>query len=40
MLKNSKVVFFCHLKKLVRTETFGPYYACLVDERKGRGKMR
>ena len=27
MLKNSKVVFyFCHLKKLVRPETFGPYY--------------
>ena len=26
MLKNSKVVFyFCHLKKLVRPETFGPY---------------
>ena len=26
---NSKVVFFCHLKELVRPETFGPYYVCL-----------
>ena len=26
MLKNSKIVYFCHLKKLVRQETFGPYY--------------
>ena len=26
MLKNSKVVYFCHLKKLVGPETFGPYY--------------
>ena len=30
MLKNSKfAVFFCHLKKLVRPETFGPYYICV-----------
>ena len=26
MLKNSKLFYFCHLKKLVRPETFGPYY--------------
>ena len=26
MLKNSKFFYFCHLKKLVRPETFGPYY--------------
>ena len=26
MLKNNNVVYFCHLKKLVRPETFGPYY--------------
>ena len=26
MLKNTKVFYFCHLKKLVRPETFGPYY--------------
>ena len=25
MLKNSKLFYFCHLKKLVRPETFGPY---------------
>ena len=28
MLKNSKVFYFCHLKKLVRPEMFGPYYVC------------
>ena len=26
MLKNSKFVSFCHLKKLVRPETFGFYH--------------
>ena len=26
MLKNSKDFYFYHLKKLVRPETFGPYY--------------
>jgi hypothetical protein len=31
MLKNSKVVSFCHLKKLVRPETFGPYHICLIN---------
>ena len=25
MLKNSKLFDFCHLKKMVRPETFGPY---------------
>ena len=29
MLKNSKFVYFCHLKQLVRPETVGPYYVCL-----------
>ena len=26
MLKIAKLFYFCHLKKLVRPETFGPYY--------------
>ena len=26
MLKNRKLFYFCYLKKLVRPETFGPYY--------------
>ena len=26
MLKIAKLLYFCHLKKLVRPETFGPYY--------------
>ena len=30
MLKNSNVVYFCHLKKLVRPETFGPYYVVVT----------
>ena len=30
MLKNNKVVLFCHLKELVRPESFGPYYVSLV----------
>ena len=29
MLKNSKVVVFVTLKRLVRPETFGPYYVCM-----------
>ena len=32
MLKNSKVFYFCHLKKLVRPETFGPY--CVLEGEK------
>ena len=28
--KIAKLFYFCHLKKLVRPETFGPYYACGV----------
>ena len=28
MSKNSKFFYFCHLKKLVWPETFGPYYVC------------
>ena len=29
MLKKiAKLFYFCHLKKLVRPETFGPYYVC------------
>ena len=31
MLKNSKVVLFCHLKKLVRPETFGPYHVPRIN---------
>ena len=26
--KITKLFYFCHLKKLVRPETFGPYYVC------------
>ena len=26
MLKIAKLFYFCHLEKLVRPETFGPYY--------------
>ena len=26
--KIAKLFYFCHLKKLVRPETFGPYYVC------------
>ena len=26
--KTAKLFYFCHLKKLVRPETFGPYYVC------------
>ena len=29
MLKKAKFFYFCHLKKLVRPETFGPYYVGL-----------
>ena len=29
MLKIAKLFYFCHLKKLVRPETFGPYYVGL-----------
>ena len=29
MLKNSKLFYFCYLKKLVRPETFGPYYVAV-----------
>ena len=29
MLKNSKLFYFCHLKQLVRLETFGPYHVCV-----------
>jgi len=25
-LKNAELFYFCHLKKLVRLETFGPYH--------------
>ena len=28
--KIAKLFYFCHLKKLVRPETFGPYYVCLT----------
>ena len=38
MLKNSKVVYFRHLKKLVRPETFGPYYVKrLANNALGKG---
>ena len=26
--KQQSCFYFCHLKKLVRPETFGPYYVC------------
>ena len=26
--KIAKFFYFCHLKKLVRPESFGPYYVC------------
>ena len=26
MLKIAKLFYFCHLKKVVRPEAFGPYY--------------
>ena len=26
--KTAKLFYFCHIKKLVRPETFGPYYVC------------
>ena len=29
MLKNRNLFYFCHLKKLVRPETFGHYYVCI-----------
>ena len=29
MLKIAKMFYSCHLKKLVRPETFGPYYVPL-----------
>ena len=29
--KIAKLFHFCHLKKLVRPETFGPYYVCFVS---------
>ena len=39
MLINSKVVL-CHLKKLVRPETFGPYYVlhCFKGDAYARDK--
>ena len=27
--KIAKLFYFCHFKKLVRPETFGPYYICM-----------
>ena len=30
MLKSSRFVYFCYLKKLVRSETFAPYYVCTM----------
>ena len=32
MLKNSKVVYFCPLKKFVRPKIFGPYYVYPLDK--------
>ena len=28
--KTAKLLYFCHVKKLVRPKTFGPYYVCLT----------
>ena len=30
MLKIAKLFYFCHLKKLVRPETVGPYYVSTI----------
>ena len=30
MLKIAKLFYFCHLKELVRPETFEPYYVSMV----------
>ena len=34
MLKNSKLFYFCHLKKLVRPENFRPYYVFHTNKNK------
>ena len=31
--KIAKLFYFCHLKKLVSPETFGPYHVCLHSDR-------
>ena len=28
----AKLFYFCHLKKLVRPETFGPYYVVIISQ--------
>ena len=41
MLKTAKFFYFCHLKKWVRPETFGPpYYVCAEGRTEGLGAMR
>ena len=30
----AKFFYFCHLKKLIRPETFGPYYVLYVSKGK------
>ena len=38
-MKNCKFFYFCPLKKLVRPETFGPYYVHLLSLLQGKYEL-